>query len=387
MKKKKVLKKILLIFLIVIGVIVLGAGGYCGYILLSYDRIGDVSLEVEKHAIKEKVTTDQIYSVSTYNIGFGAYSQDFTFFLDTGYDEDGNETCGYYSKGKSKEEVLFNVNGSIDTIKKLNCDFVLLQEVDIESTRSYKIDQNKMFKDKMLDYDNVFALNFDSSYLPYPLYDMHGKSVAGLSTFSRYNIKEASRVEYTISDSLSKLFDLDRCFSVSVIEVSNGKNLYMINSHMSAYDEGGVIREQQIQELNEFLSLCKENGDYVVVGGDFNHDLLTYNPEYQYTNENRVFNNTLKDPDWVASYFDEQGNSPLIEGYSVVASDNVPTCRNNDIPWNPNKTYVCAVDGFIVSDNVEVITHFNVETKNGNLNYDGFAYSDHQPSYLEFILK
>jgi hypothetical protein len=69
---------------------VLGAGGYCGYIILSYDRIGDVSLEVEKHAIKEKVTTDQIYSVSTYNIGFGAYNQDYSFFMDEGYMKDGS---------------------------------------------------------------------------------------------------------------------------------------------------------------------------------------------------------------------------------------------------------------------------------------------------------
>ena len=44
------------------------------------------------------------------------------------------------------------------------------------------------------------------------------------------------------------------------------------------------------------------------------------------------------------------------------------------------------VDGFIVSDNIEVITHYNIETKNGNLNLDGFAFSDHQPAYLEFKL-
>ena len=384
---KKIIKKTLLILLIIVGVIVLGAGGYCGYILLSYDRIGDCELEVDSKATKDKVTLDTIYSATTYNIGFGAYSQDFTFFLDTGYDKDGNETCGYYSTAKSKEEALFNVNGSIETIKNLDSDFVLLQEVDVKSTRSHKINQNEMFVNALVSYDNVFACNFDTAYLPYPLYDMHGKSYAGLSTFSKYQIKEASRVEYTISDSLSKLFDIDRCFSVSIVEVENGKNLYMVNSHMSAYDKGGTIREKQIQELNAFLTECKENGDYVVVGGDFNHDLLTNNPDYSYNKENRVFNNTLKDPDWVASYFDENGNSPLVEGYKVVASDNVPTCRNNDIAWEKGTTYVCAVDGFIVSSNIEIVQHYNVETKNGNLNVDGFAFSDHQPAYIEFKLK
>ena len=383
---KKIIKKIIICLLIFIGVAVVGAGGYVGYILLSYDRIGDIDLEIDSQSTNKQVEQNKVYSATTYNIGFGAYSQDYTFFLDTGYDEEGNETCGYYSTAKSKEEALFNINGSIDTIKSLNSDFVLLQEVDVKSTRSYKIDQNKMFVEKMEGYDNVFAINFDTAYLPYPLYDMHGKSLAGLSTFSKYQVNDAYRVEYTISDSLSKLFDIDRCFSVSIVKVSNGKNLYIVNSHMSAYDKGGTIREKQIDELNEFLSECKVNGDYVVVGGDFNHDLLTYNPEYNYTSENRVFSNTLKDPDWVASYFDNEGKSPLVEGYKVVASSNVPTCRNNDIEWDPNKTYKCVVDGFIVSNNIEIVTHYNVETKNGNLGLDGFAYSDHQPAYIEFKL-
>lgn len=381
------MRKIILIIGITISSILIFVLGYCGYILISYDRIGSIDLEVEKHAKLNIVNTNETYSISTYNIGFGAYSQDFTFFLDTGYDIDGNETCGYYSKARSKEEVIFNINGSIETVKELDLDFVLLQEVDIKSTRSHKINQNEMFIKELKDYDNVLSLNFDTAYLPYPLYDMHGKSLAGISTFSKYSIQKALRKEYTISDSLSKLFDLDRCFSVTTINVDNGKTLFIINSHMSAYDKGGTIRQQQVKELNDFIGACYQNGDYVIVGGDFNHDLLTNNPDYNYNSVLKVFNNVLKDPDWVASYFDEFGKSPLVEGFKVVASDNVPTCRNNDIEWNPNHTYKCVVDGFIVSNNVEIVKHFNVETKNGNLGLDGFAYSDHQPAYMEFKLK
>ncbi len=381
------MRKIIIIIGITISSILLFVLGYCGYILISYDRIGDIELEIDKKSDLNSINTNQTYNISTYNIGFGAYSQDFTFFLDTGYDIDGNETCGYYSKARSKEEVIFNINGSIETVKELDLDFLLLQEVDIKSTRSHKIDQNEMFKTELPTYDNVLCLNFDTAYLPYPLYDMHGKSLAGISTFSKYSIQKAERKEYTISDSLSKLFDLDRCFSVTTINVNNGKILYIINSHMSAYDKGGTIRQEQVKELNDFISSCYENGDYVIVGGDFNHDLLTNNPEYNYNSVLRVFGNVLKDPDWVAPYFDETGKSPLVEGFKVVASDNVPTCRNNDIEWNPNHTYKCVVDGFIVSENIEIVTHFNVETKGGNLGLDGFAYSDHQPAYMEFKLK
>ena len=383
----KIIKKLLFSTLLILLVFVFLAGGYCGYIIISYDRIGNINLDITSNSNNEKVELGTTYSATTYNIGFGAYSQDYTFFLDTGYDIDGNETCGYYSTARSKEEALFNINGSVETIKGLNPDFVLLQEVDVKSTRSYKINQNQMFIDGLQNYDNVFACNFDTAFLPYPLYDMHGKAYAGLSTFSKYKILNAYREEYTISDTLAKLFDIDRCFSVSEVEVENGKKLFIVNSHMSAYDKGGTIREQQITELNEFLSSCKEQGNYVIVGGDFNHDLITNNPSYGYNNENRAFDNVLKDPDWVASYFDENGNSPLIDGYDVVASDNVPTCRNNDIEWNPDLTYKCVVDGFIVSENVEVTVQYNVETKNGSLGIDGFAYSDHQPAYIEFKLK
>jgi hypothetical protein len=123
------------------------------------------------------------------------------------------------------------------------------------------------------------------------------------------------------------------------------------------------------------------------VGGDFNHDLITNNPNHDYNNNKRPFNNGLKNPDWIAAYFDENGNSPLIDGYRVVAADNAPTCRNNDIEWYPDLTYKCVVDGFIVSDNIEIVANYNVVTENGNLGIDGFAYSDHQPAYIEFKLK
>ena len=187
----KTSKKILISILAVLIVVVLFVVGYVGYVLLSYNRIGDMDLDITTAASNNEVKIGDVYSVSTYNIGFGAYSQDFTFFLDTGYDENGEETCGYYSKAKSKEEVLFNTNGAIDTILDLNVDFALFQEVDTDSTRSYKINQNEMIKQAFTGFDSTFAINFHSAYLPYPLYDMHGIANAGLATLSKYKIQSA----------------------------------------------------------------------------------------------------------------------------------------------------------------------------------------------------
>jgi exonuclease III len=156
---------------------------------------------------------------------------------------------------------------------------------------------------------------------------------------------------------------------------------------MSAYDKGGTIRQKQMAELNAFLKERQDNGDYVVVGGDFNHDLITYNPDFNYNETtSRAFNMTKKTPDWVSYFFEEDGSSPLIDGYKVVASDNIPTCRNNDIEWEEGNTFTCVVDGFIVSSNINITLKKNILTLNGSKGVDGFAFSDHQPAYIEFTL-
>ena len=145
---------------------------------------------------------------------------------------------------------------------------------------------------------------------------------------------------------------------------------------------------KQIEELNTFLKEKKDNGDYVVIGGDWNHELLSYNPDFNplYTKDNVPFGMTKKTPDWIAYWFNDDKTSPLIEGYKVIASDNTPTCRNNDIEYDSNKTYQCVVDGFIVSENIQVVAHENIQTKNGNKGLDGFAFSDHDPASITFKL-
>lgn len=386
-KKRKPLKITLISIASVIGAAVIAAGSYVVYVIASYNRIGNVALDITHKASQEKMATGTTYSATSYNIGFGAYSQNYTFFLDTGYDDAGNETCGHYSKALSKEDCAFNTDGAIQTIKNLNPTFAAFQEVDTNSTRSYHINQDDAIQEAFGSYDHTHAINFHTAFLPYPLYDMHGKVNAGLTTLSSFKVQEAERKEYTVSSSLSRLFDLDRCFTYQKVDVENGKSFYFVNHHMSAYDSGGTIRAKQVEEMNAFLKERKDNGDYVVLAGDFNHDLLTNNPDFSYdAAANRAFHMTKKTPDWVSFYFDDSHKSPLIDGYKVVASDNYPTCRNNDIEWEPGNTFVCAIDGFVVSDNIEVVSHQNIQTKNGNKHLDGFAYSDHDPTMLEFKL-
>lgn len=372
----------------IIGVLALAVGSYVGYVFGSYYRIEDNQvLEINKNTSKDQIELNKELKYTSYNIGFGAYSPNFDFFLDHGIDEDGTLLTGHHSKGLSKEDVMKNTNGSIDTMKKLSSDFYAVQEADVKSNRAYKINQKAKIEESFNNMDSTFALNFHSAFLAYPFYDMHGKSDAGLLTLSNYKIQESVRHSLTISEKFDKFFDLDRCFSANYINVANGKQLCLINIHMSAYDEGGYIRNTQIKEINEFINKEYEKGNYILSAGDYNHDLLTNNPLYTYTEEHPCFRETYKQqiPTWVSRMFKADKVSPFGKHFSVRAADNAPSLRGCDRPYKDGYTYVNTVDGFIVSDNIEVI---NIETTNvADETSPKFAYSDHQPTTLTFKLK
>lgn len=382
---KKILKGILFSLLGVLCVCVLVAGSYVLYVVIDYNRLDDnITLEVNSNATKEEVETNSLLTVTTLNYGFGAYSDEYSFFMDSGYLEDGTKVHGKYGKAISYDDALANTKGCINIASSLESDFYLFQEIDLDSDRCYHINQNEYILEEFTTFDSTFAINFHSAYLFYPFNDPHGKTTAGLSTLSSYKIESATRKRYTISDGFDKYLDLDRCFSVNRIKTDNDKELVLINSHMSAYDEGGVIRNKQLNELNLFMLEEVNKGNYVVCGGDFNHDLLSNNPLYpQFNKENFPFKEMIKQPkpDWINYMFSEDGETILDDEFSVYGGANEPSCRGCEIPWTRGYNFVTPVDGFITSSNVEVIDV--VTTKVGE---NGFEFSDHQPVTLSFKL-
>ena len=113
-----------------------------------------------------------------------------------------------------------------------------------------------------------------------------------------------------------------------------------------------------------------EKGNWCIAGGDFNKDLLGQSEE--------IFGGSAEGYTWA---------QPLPEGIwdgtnlSLVApldeTDPVPSCRNADAPYHEGQ-YVLTVDGFVVSDNVTVEQAVVEDT--------GFAWSDHNPVSMRFVL-
>ena len=87
--KKKILKSICLFF----GLIILVIVAYVIFVFSSYYRIEDKqTLEIENNQSNDTIDVSKEYTISTYNIGFGAHSQDYTFFMDSGETKEGKET-------------------------------------------------------------------------------------------------------------------------------------------------------------------------------------------------------------------------------------------------------------------------------------------------------
>ena len=118
--------------------------------------------------------------------------------------------------------------------------------------------------------------------------------------------------------------------------------------------------------LNAFMAAEREKGNYVIVGGDFNHDIAS---------SDGLFPSRQQHPDWVFSLTD----ADLPEGFRFAVAVNAPTCRAAEIPYEKGVNYTVVVDGFIVSDNVDTVAVENIDLD--------FQYSDHNPAVMQFVLK
>lgn len=357
---------------------VLTVGGYVGYVAAQYYRIEDrFALEVSDNP-QTKVKVGEEYRVLSYNLGFGAYSPGYSFFMDSGVMDDGTEISGVYAKGLNAQDVEKNLSGQIAVAEKIAADFCLFQEVDERADRSYGIDMRARMGGAFPQFGATYAQNFHTAYLLYPFNDPIGKSVSGILTLSRYFTESAVRRSFPVTtDFIDKLFDLDRCFSVHYLPVEgSGRQLVLINLHMSAYDEGGTIRARQLEMLNGVLAEEYTKGNYVVAGGDFNHCLIA---DRFGSDEEALsyFPSRQKTPDWVKSSVLHE--SELADGFSIIAELNAATCRSAEIPYEKGVNYSTVIDGFLVSDNVEVVEEETVDTQ--------YAYSDHNPVVMKFILK
>lgn len=348
------IKKILKVFGIVLLILVLILALFLGYLTLREYRPEDT----EAVDVSEGTQTLQAggsFTVLTYNTGYAALSKDEDFFMDGG------------SKVRPDDPALVqqNLAGIASILKEQNADFYFLQEVDRDSKRSYYTDELEYYENA-LGMDGMYARNFKCDYVPYPLPTI-GKVDSGLVTLTDHAVSSATRIALPESFSWPlKTCNLKRCMLETRIPIEGSeRELVLINFHLEAYDSGeGKIAQSRM--LAEKLQEEYDKGNYVIAGGDFNQ-----------TFEGMDAYPLLDTENWAPGLI---GPDDIPASFSFAVSDNAPTCRLLNAPYSGNYTdsQVYVLDGFIVSDNLEIRSVTNIDTD--------FTYTDHQPVRLEVTL-
>ncbi len=357
----KALKAILRALLIIIVVFIAGFAG-----LLVYAKVTDFRPE-EQELISQQnnlsVLKDSLcITLLTWNIGYAGLDKDMDFFKDGG------------TKVITPKDIcLSNIDGIADfLIDNDTVDFMLLQEVDRDSKRSYHIDQYEKIAGVLPSYNPFFAKNYDVFFVPAPPSQPMGKVLSGIATYSKYI--PVSSIRYSLPGDFgfpTQLFYLDRCFIVNRYNVGNSKELVLINTHNEAFDEGGTIREAQMERIKEFVINEYNSGNYVIVGGDWNQYPPDFKPSFS---ANKAFTG-------IVGNFNLTGieSDYMPQEWKWIYDPSTPSVRTLMSEYDPVSTPTSICDIFLISPNIEFVTVKGIHL--------GFTNSDHNPLIMKVKLR
>ena len=338
-----------LVLLVAVALIVLTAAEY---------RPADTEIVLRDHEASTVLTAGSPLSVISWNCGYGALGDNADFFMDGG--------SSVYTA--DRDRVKSNLAGILSALRELSPDLLLLQEVDIGSSRSYGMDERSVLREAIPGASESFAFNFNAFFVPYPLPPI-GHVESGLFTLSAPEPRIAERISLPVPFSWPvRLVNLKRCLLVSRYPVQKSEHeLVLINLHLEAYDDGEG-KAAQTRQLVSFMQEEYAKGNYVIAGGDFNQRFSNIDQSAW-----PVYDGMWQPGEISAEAF---GND-----FSLLADSTVPSCRSLDRPLAGTELdgfQFYQIDGFIVSANV---TANMIET----LDY-GFECSDHNPVRMTFTL-
>ena len=346
----------LIVFLSIVGLVLLYLGSVIAYgSFTDYQPPESETLTIQGEA--SLTTVPDTLDFLIWNIGYCGLGKDMDFFYDGGEQVRPEET-----------QFLGYLNGVVASTAGFNdYDFLLYQEVDKDSKRSYYKNEMDLLLEKLPNHTSTFGLNYRVEFVPLPFTEPLGQTNGGLGTFSKYAPKEAKRFSFPGNyDFPTSLFMLDRCFMVNRYATASGKELVVINTHNSAYDDGG-LKAQQMEFLKKFLLTEYEKGNYLIVGGDWNQCPPNFDPNsFGIGLENAISQINIA-PDYL----------PM--DWAWVYDPKVPTNRKLEKPYDPHNTFRTLIDFYLISPNIQAL-------QVSGINMD-FANSDHQPVALKIALK
>lgn len=357
MKQRIIIGILLLPLLYIVGVLIHGS-------LNDYqpEEVGQLTALAKAD---QPLIQDSVLSFVTWNIGYAGLGQESDFFY-----EKSSLFSGKRMVRPPRDISQKNWEGIKNQIKNTQTDFWLLQEVDINSKRSYFVDQMQGVQELLPEHYVSFAPNYQVARVPVPVlepWQVYGKVNSGLGTFAPYQPMEAKRLqlpgEYAWP---TRIFMLDRCAAIHRFPHANGKELVLINIHNSAYDDGS-LKAAQMNYLRKLFQSEYEKGNYVIAGGDWNQcpPFFPYDRFLPGRGEGYVQQNI--DPEMMPA------------SWQWVYDATVPTNRKVRDSFEKGSTFVTLIDFFLISPNVRVKRARGIDLN--------FQFSDHQPVWMQVELQ
>jgi endonuclease/exonuclease/phosphatase family metal-dependent hydrolase len=178
------------------------------------------------------------------------------------------DACGY-KVIYTKEEVMNNLQLIAQRIRQVNPDILLLQEADINSSRSAYVDQVRWLLDNTDFNYVVYGYQWKAQFVPS---DGLGRIEETNAIFSRWKLKDGKRIQLDLrkdQGTLERYFYERYCMVEASLEIPGFKDLVIVNIHASAFATDDTKYKNLLEFYHELDSLS-DLGKFFVAGGDLN---------------------------------------------------------------------------------------------------------------------
>jgi endonuclease/exonuclease/phosphatase family metal-dependent hydrolase len=335
------------VLLVVVGLIVL----LVGVLLMMEWRPEPLeSTRIEKGARATGGDFSFPLDLVSWNLGYAGLGSRADFFMDG----------GQQVRARDAKTVKNNLKPMIQWLQKQSADVLLLQEVDFSSSRSYYVDQGLALTRALPEFFSSRALNFNVPFVPYPITKPLGSVESGLLTFSLAVPYEATRHQLPGAYAWPvRVFHLKRCLHEVRFKARNGQDWVILHHHLSAFDQGGRLRQEQMGYLRKLMLKRCAQGYHVVVGGDWNQAFPGV--------KERQFPASDPTPSW----FQQVPDNWTPPGWHWAYDPLVPSLRATNKPFVEGVNFRTIVDGFLVGPEIEILSVKTMDL--------AFAHSDHHP--------
>jgi endonuclease/exonuclease/phosphatase family metal-dependent hydrolase len=212
---------------------------------------------LEKNQKVEAPAPDSSIVVMTWNIRYG-FARGPWF----------GDACGY-KVIYSKDEITANLEKIAQKIKQVNPDILLLQEAELNSSRSAYVNEVKWLLDHTYFNYAAYGLQWKAQFVPS---DGLGRIEETNAILSRWKLKDARRFQLDRRKdqiAIERYFYERYCMVEATVEIPGFKDLAVLNIHASAFATDDT-KYKNLKEFSRELDELSASGKFFVAGGDLN---------------------------------------------------------------------------------------------------------------------